>query len=140
MLFARAYRPIALQMRLPRRHKRHSKVRSPATATTSARSRMSTLLKSSSCKLETRRPMLTAWLCPQPLRWRWRPALLAALRDRIQTRRTNSLIPVQCRQSAYRRINHLVSQAEHAMSVGEPGDWKFAEIDPVVVASPGKGG
>jgi hypothetical protein len=50
------------------------------------------------------------------------------------------LIPVQCRRAAYRRINHLVSQAEHAMSVGEPGDWKFAEIDPVVVASPGKGG
>jgi hypothetical protein len=69
---------------LPRPHKRPSTVRSPATATASVRSRMSTLLKPNSCKLATRRPMLTARPYQQRPRWRWRPALLAAPQDRIR--------------------------------------------------------
>jgi hypothetical protein len=82
MPFVQAYRPIALQMRLPRPRKRPSTARSPATAIASARSRMSTLLKASFCKLETRPPTLTARLCLQRPRWRSRPALWAVFQDR----------------------------------------------------------
>jgi hypothetical protein len=47
-----------------------------------ARSRMSTLLKPNFCKLETRRPIRTAWLYLQPPRWGWPPVLSAAVQDK----------------------------------------------------------
>jgi hypothetical protein len=88
--FVQAYRPTELQMRLSRLRKRHSTVRLPATATASARSRMSALLKPNFCKLETRRPIRTAWLYLQPPRWGWPPVLSAAVQDRDARRQLSA--------------------------------------------------
>jgi hypothetical protein len=75
----------------------------------------------------------------QCLIWGALSIILLREQDGMLLLANTSLIPAPCRRSAYRRIDQFVSQSEHAMSVGEPGDWKFAEVHPVVVASPGKG-
>jgi hypothetical protein len=58
--------------------------------TASARSRMSTLLKSNFCELEKSRPLRTARLYLRPPRWRWPPHRCSRQRPKIKTRDARS--------------------------------------------------